>query len=413
MLVRGEVELGRSVHRARLYATAHGIYELFVNGERVGDAELTPGFTAYGERLQVQAYDLTGILREGSNALGAVLSDGWFRGQVGLTRAHDQWGSRLAFLAQGGVDYEDGSRAVFGTGDGWRGRRSHIAAADGIAGQSTDLRRAAEGWNSPGFDDSAWATVAIAEHGYDTLVASPAPPVRAVQELAPLAVSRVGGAQVFDLGQNINGRVRLADLGPRDTELEIVHGEALDADGDVTTAHLDVNVPFLPHPLRAGQVDRVVSSGRPGEVFEPRHTTHGFRFVRVEGHPGELTVDDLTGVVVHTDMTRTGWFECSDDSPQSPARSRRLELQGQRVRHPDRLSDEGASGVGPVIGRSSSRPRRSSTTSPGSRPSGCATWPPSSGQAASSQTSRRALRPNPRAGSSPSSTARRGGATRP
>ena len=313
MLVRGEIELAQAVRRARLYATAHGIYELFVNGERVGDAELTPGFTAYGKRLQVQAYDLTGMLREGRNAFGAVLSDGWFRGQVGLPRAHDQWGSRLAFLAQGSIDYEDGSRAVFGTGEGWRSHRSHIGGADLIAGQSTDLRRAADGWSRPGFDDSAWAAASIADHGYDTLVASPAPAVRAVEELAPLTVHRVGDGQVFDLGQNINGWVRLADLGPRDTELAIIHGEALDADGDVTTAHLDVNVPFIPQPLPAGQVDRVISSGRSGEVFEPRHTTHGFRYVRVEGHPGDLRADDLSGVVVHTDMTRTGWFECSDD----------------------------------------------------------------------------------------------------
>ena len=221
-----------------------------------------------------------------------MLSDGWFRGQVGLTRAHDQWGSRLAFLAQGNVDYEDGTRAVFGTGEGWRSHRSHIGAADLIAGQSTDLRRAADGWSSPGFDDSAWAAASIADHGYDTLVSSPAPAVRAVEELAPLTVHRVGDGHVFDLGQNINGWVRLADLGPRDTELAIIHGEALDSDGDVTTAHLDVNVPFIPQALPAGQVDRVISSGRPGEVFEPRHTTHGFRFVRVEGHPGELTADD-------------------------------------------------------------------------------------------------------------------------
>ena len=91
---------------------------------------------------------------------------------------------------------------------------------------------------------------------------------------------------MFDLGQNINGWVRLRDLGPRGTEITLTHGEALDADGDVTTDHLDVDLPFIPEPLPAGQVDRVVSAGRRGEVFEPRHTTHGFRYVRVEGHPG-------------------------------------------------------------------------------------------------------------------------------
>jgi len=314
MLLRGEFELPDVlVARARLYATAHGIYEAFVNGRRVGDAELTPGFTEYRERLQVQSYDITELLRPGRNAAGAVLSDGWFRGQVGLPRAHDQWGSELAFLAQVRVDFGDGATAVAGTGPGWRSARSEIETADLIAGQSVDLRRVADGWSEPGFDGAEWEPVAVADPGYANLVASPSPPVRVVEELGPVSVRRVAGGQVFDLGQNINGWVRLRNLGPAGTALTLTHGEAVDDSGDVTTEHLDVNLPFIPEPLPAGQVDRVVSAGRPGEVFEPRHTTHGFQYVRVEGHPRALDVGDLTGVVVHSDMTRTGWFRCSDE----------------------------------------------------------------------------------------------------
>lgn len=314
MLVRGEFELpGAAIVRARLYATAHGIYEAFVNGRRAGDDELTPGYTEYRDRLQVQAYDITDLLRPGANAIGAILSDGWFRGQVGLPRAHDQWGSELAWLAQVHIELADGTTVVAGTGDGWRSARSHIEAADLIAGESVDLRRRLDGWSEPGFDDSAWEPVAVADHGNANLVCSPAPPVRAVEELTPASVRRVASGQVFDLGQNINGWVRLRDLGPAGTELTLTHGEAVDAEGDVTTEHLDVDLPFIPTPLPAGQVDLVVSAGRPGEAFEPRHTTHGFRYVRIEGHVDELSVDDLAGVVVHTDMTRSGWFRCSDE----------------------------------------------------------------------------------------------------
>ncbi len=314
MLVRGEFELPDApVARARLYATAHGIYEPFVNGRRAGDAELTPGFTEYRDRLQVQVYDITDLLRAGWNAIGAIVSDGWFRGQVGLPRAHDQWGSELGFLAQARVEFADGSMAVAGTGVGWHSTRSHVDAADLIAGQSVDLRRRPDGWSEPGFDASDWDAVAAADHGYENLVASPAPPVRAVQELVPVAVRQVADGQVFDLGQNINGWVRLRDLGPAGTAITLTHGEAIDSQGDVTTKHLDVNLPFIPEPLPAAQVDRVVSAGRPGDTFEPRHTTHGFRYVRVEGHPGELGAGDLNGIAVHTDMTRTGWFRCSDD----------------------------------------------------------------------------------------------------
>ncbi|MGA8722196.1 MAG: glycoside hydrolase family 78 protein [Solirubrobacteraceae bacterium] len=314
MLVRGSFEVPAvAVVRARLYATAHGIYEAFVNGRRVGDAELTPGFTEYRERLQVQTYDIRELLRPGANAIGAILSDGWYRGQVGLPRAHDQWGSELGFVAQVRVDLADGSTVVAGTGAGWRSARSHIDVADLIAGQSVDLRRVVAGWSEPGFDDAGWDSVTVADHGYGRLVASPAPPVRAVSEVAPVSVRRVARGQVFDLGQNINGWVRLANLGPPGTCLTLTHGEAVDVAGDVTTDHLDVDLPFIPEPLPAGQVDRVVSAGRPRDVFEPRHTTHGFQYVRVEGHPEPLDVDDLTGVVVHTDMTRTGWFRCSDE----------------------------------------------------------------------------------------------------
>ena len=313
MLVRGEFELPDApIARARLYATAHGIYEAFVNGNRAGDAELTPGFTEYRDRLQTQAYDITGLLRVGRNAIGAIVSDGWYRGQVGLPRAHDQWGSELGLLAQARVEFADGSSAVAGTGEGWRSARSHIDAADLIAGQSVDLRRRPDGWSEPRFDDSGWDAVALADHGYANLVVSPAPSVRAVEELVPVGVRRVARGQVFDLGQNINGWVRLRSLGPAGTALTLTHAEAVDASGDVTTDHLDVNLPFIPEPLPAGQVDRVVSAGRPGETFEPRQTTHGFRYVRVEGHPESLSAGDLTGVVVHTDMTRTGWFRCSD-----------------------------------------------------------------------------------------------------
>ena len=289
-LVRGEFELpsGAAVVRARLYATAHGIYEVFVNGRRVGDAELTPGYTEYRDRLQVQTFEINEALVPGRNAIGAIVSDGWFRGQVGLPRAHDQWGSELGFLAQVCATFDGGATAVAGTGPGWRSTRSWIVSADLIAGQSVDLRRVPSGWSEPGFDDSGWDPVSAADYGYDNLVASPAPPVRVVEELSPVSVRDARGGQVFDLGQNINGWVHLRSLGPEGTSLTLTHGEAIDASDDVTTSHLDVDLPFLPEPLPAGQVDRVVSAGRPGETFQPRHTTHGFQYARVEGHPNRL-----------------------------------------------------------------------------------------------------------------------------
>jgi alpha-L-rhamnosidase len=313
-LLRFEFEVDRPVVAARLHATAQGIYEAFLNGSRAGDAELTPGWTQYDERLQVQTVDVTASIRPGANALGVVLADGWFRGQTGITRADRQWGDRLAVLAQLQLVHEDGDVTVVGTGPGWRSGFGHVVAADLIGGERWDLARLPRGWDAPGFADDGWDDVTVVEHGYAGLVDSPAPPVRRIEELVPISVTRLDQhRQIVDLGQNINGWVRLADLGPAGTTITLTHGEWLGPDGDVTTEHLRPAVPFLPEPLPAGQVDQVISAGVPGDVFEPRRTTHGFRYVRVDGHPGDLTVEDVRGVVVHTDLRRTGWFSSSDE----------------------------------------------------------------------------------------------------
>jgi len=314
-LFRCEFDVPAPVVAARLYLTAHGLYEAFVNGTRAGDAELAPGFTQYDRHLQVQTVDVTDAVVSGRNAVAVLLADGWYRGQIGITRAGDQWGSKPALLAQLRLTHPDGTTTTVGTGPGWRSNSdAHIRAADLIAGESVDLRRRPGGWDCPVFDDSGWDAVIVADHGFDRLVDSPAPPVRRVEELTPLSVTRVaGGGQLVDLGQNINGWVRLTRLGPAGTALTLTHGEWLGPDGDLTTDHLRPDLPFMPYPLPAGQIDRVISAGAPGETFEPRRTTHGFRYVRIDGHPDRLSVDDVRGVVVHTDLRRTGWFACSDD----------------------------------------------------------------------------------------------------
>lgn len=313
-LLRFEFDADRPVVAARLHVTAHGLVEMFLNSARVSDSELVPGYTQYDVRLQVHTFDVTVSVRRGRNVLGAILADGWYRGQVGLTRAVDQWGTRLALLAQLHLVDEEGAVTVVGTGPDWRGAFGHVVSADLIAGERWDLRRLPRGWDTPGFDAGGWDSVTVVDHGFARLVDSPAPPVRRVEEIVPRAVTKLeSGAHVVDIGQNINGWIRLTDLGPAGTALSLTHGEWLGRDGDVTTEHLELDLPFLPHRMPAGQVDAVISAGVPGDVFEPRRTTHGFQYVRIEGHPGDLSVNDVRGIVVHTDMRRTGWFSCSDE----------------------------------------------------------------------------------------------------
>jgi alpha-L-rhamnosidase len=284
---------------ARLYATAHGIYEAFLNGVRVGDVELAPGFTSYPTTLHTQTYDVTEHLVPGENRWEVVLSDGWWRGRTGFIQMTNGYGTTLGFLAQ---LHADG--AVVATDAEWQSATGPLLAADLMAGQREDHRIVA----------GPWQPVTVAEYDLGNLTTSPAPPTRRVQELRPVAVTRpLPDRQVVDLGQNINGWLRVRDLGPEGTELTIVHGEILDPSGDVTQENMCPSPSFLGRKQEVGMIDHVVSAGIPGEVFEPRQTTHGFQFARIEGHPGALTPDDISGVVVHTDMRRTGWFRCSDE----------------------------------------------------------------------------------------------------
>lgn len=295
---------------ARAYATAHGIYELFLNGHRVGDQQLTPGSTSYNTTLQVQTYDVTALLHPGTNTLRAVLTDGWYRGTFGFTRDADMYGRHTALLAQ--LETQSGdSRTVIGTDESWLVSPTEILSADLMAGQRVDFRvRAANG------TAAAQASAAVVRNGnYETLTGPVAPPTRIVAELAPVTITRLAnGHQVVDFGQNIHGWVRLAKLGPAGEKVTLVYGEALAPDGDVTQDHLRP-LDFR-HPgqfLSAGQMDEVTASGAPGEVFEPRHTAHGFQYVSVRGLTAGLAPEDITARLVQTDLEPLGTFTCSDE----------------------------------------------------------------------------------------------------
>jgi alpha-L-rhamnosidase len=293
---RREFSLEPAPAHARLYATAHGIYECFLNGQRVGDMELTPGFTSYPTQQLVQTYDVTGLLVRGPNRWEVVVSDGWYRGQLGLRRRKDGYGDRLAFLGQLETDL-----LTVSTDSDWMAGTGQLIAADLIAGQVEDHVRTHHDWRA--------ARVGTDKVG--PLSWSPSPPVRRIEVVRPVSVTRVSpDRQVADLGQNINGWMRLTDVGPAGSHITLVHGESLNHSGDVTQENLaDNGDDSITGPF---QVDVVTAAGDVGEVFEPRHTTHGFQYVRLEGHPRRLTPDDLSGVVVHTDLRRTGWFRCSD-----------------------------------------------------------------------------------------------------
>jgi alpha-L-rhamnosidase len=324
-LLRRSFTVDDAVVLARLYATAHGIYELFLNGVRVGSAELTPGCTAYAKHVHVQTNDVTDLLQPGVNVIGAVVSDGWFRGQMGAFRHFNQFGDRLALLAQLEVMSRSGRKGVVTSDAEWTAATGAMRGADLMQGVVIDFRHDREGWCTASYHaDDAWRPVRVVSHDTARLRASPSPPVRRIEERSPVTVRALGTArQVVDFGQNLAGWIRLGDLGPAGTQLRLTYGEALAANGDVTTDNIDssanaeeLGLPDaakMPEEVGPLQVDDVISAGIPGQCFEPRHSTKGFRYVRVEGHSRSLSAGDVKAIVVHTDLRRTGWFACSDD----------------------------------------------------------------------------------------------------
>jgi alpha-L-rhamnosidase len=304
LYLRREFELRRPVARGRLYATAHGVYEPRLNGSRVGDAELAPGWTEYHHRLQYQTYDVTALLREGANVLAAVVADGWWCGYVGFDgrRPALHYGEHPGLLAQLVVDFTDGSRQVVATGAGWTERPGPIRAADLLMGQHVDARRFL-GWDEPGGDADGFQPVAVLDTRPGPLVAEPDNPVRVTREVAAVAVTPRGpGRFIVDFGQNLVGRVRLTVRGARPgRRLVLRHAEVLDGDEL-----------YVENLRRAQATDVYVTGGGEVEVFEPQFTFHGFRYVEVDNYPGELAGADVVARVLHSDTPWTGHFECSD-----------------------------------------------------------------------------------------------------
>ena len=301
--LRREFQVLPGMVSARLYITALGLYEAEINGCVVGDHVLAPGWTVYDRRLRYQTIDVTDLLQEGPNAIGAVLGDGWFRGRLGFGGGRrNLWGDRLALLAQLEIMYCDGSSERVVTDEVWRAVTGPLLTDSIYDGETYAAPLEQPGWSSPGFDNSDWSAVSPIEWDMNTLVAPVGPPMRRIEEIPPVSITRSpSGKGLVDFGQNLVGRVRIAVEGPAGHMVTLRHAEVLE-NGELCT-----------RPLRTAQAtDRYALRGQGVETWEPRFTFHGFRYVEIDGWPGDPQRMDVTAVVLHSDMERTGWFECSD-----------------------------------------------------------------------------------------------------
>ena len=307
-ILRRDFTVRGGLASARLYVTAHGLYEIELNGRRVGDDAMSPGWTPYRSKLRYLSYDITDAIGEGANAIGAWLGDGWYRGRLGWYGGfRNLYGFDLSLLAQLELRYDDGSVETVATDGSWRAHPSPIVRTGNYDGELYDARIAAElaGWSEPGFDDSGWHRVVAAHRDPATLVAPEGPPVRCTQEVVPVEVlTTPSGRRVLDFGQNLVGRLRIRVAGASGDRVVIRTAEVLQ-EGELYT-----------RPLRtAKSTDEVVLAGGTLE-WEPRFTFHGFRYAEIEGWPGDLDAavlnGDLVARVYHTDLERTGWFESSN-----------------------------------------------------------------------------------------------------
>jgi alpha-L-rhamnosidase len=295
--------VGARVARARLHATALGLYEARLNGQRVGDAQLAPGWTDYHKRVAYQSFDITSMLVVGDNTIG----DGWYCGHVAW-RGRQLYGDRPRFLAQIIIDYPDGRSEVIGTDSTWRFAYGPLLESDLLMGESYDARLEFSGWDKPGFDDHGWLPARPGNGNGVALEALRAPAVRALHEfkarpLAALPGHKPRTVRRYDFGQNLVGRVRLRVKGPAGATITLRHAEMLEPDGRLYCANLRTARATDHYTLRGEAA---------GESFEPHFTYHGFRYLELETHGPDVEIEDVVGVALHSDLPLTGEFSCSD-----------------------------------------------------------------------------------------------------
>jgi alpha-L-rhamnosidase len=298
-LLRREFGIDRPIASATLYTTALGVYETYLNGTVVGDEVLAPNWTSYHSRLRYQTFPVGDTLRQGRNVIGVMLGDGWYRGR--LIHQNAPYGTRLGFLAQLEIVFTDGTLQTVLTDTNWRTSAGPILVSSLYDGERHDARLEAEAWTTAGFDDEIWEPVELIEHSVSTLVTPTDPPIRRIEELDIVdTFVSPSGKRIVDFGQNLVGRLRITVAGESGETITIRHAEVLE-DGELAERPLRTARAEDSYTLRGGAI----------ETWEPRFTFHGFRYAEISGWPEDFDPSRVQAVVLHSDLRRTGWFECS------------------------------------------------------------------------------------------------------
>jgi alpha-L-rhamnosidase len=302
-LFRKSFHLNKKIKYAIAYITAHGLYEASINGQRVGDAYLTPGWTSYNKRLQYQAYDVTSLLKDGDNAVGAVLGSGWYRGHVGYDPTPNLYGKDIALLFQLQVTYDDGTTAQIVSDGSWKSSTGNIRNSEIYYGETIDDRKDQPGWNTTTFEDKDWSGVMVQDFPKNILVATYNEPVKQHETFKPVRIFKTPkGDQIIDFGQNLVGWVSFNVKGNPGDTVKLLHAEVMDKAGEFYTDNLRTAI----------STDVYVLNGKGEETFHPHFSWQGFRFVKVKGYPGEIKPEDFTAIALYSNMRSAGTFTCSN-----------------------------------------------------------------------------------------------------
>lgn len=302
--LRKEFVAEKKIKKAYLYATAFGLYQVHINGRRVGNDYFSPGWTDYNKRIYYRTYDVTSLLQKGENAIAAMLADGWYAGYVGFGGKRNHYGEKLRLLAQLCVEYSDGTKETIISDKSWKASLGPILQADFLMGETYDARLEMMGWNKPGFDDSSWSAVELGSELNPQVEPAVTEPVVAFAELKPVKITEpVTGHFVFDMGQNFAGVVRLKLKADKGQRIILRHAERLNPDGTIYTTNL----------RSAAATDTYICKGQGIEIWQPYFTFHGFQYVELTGIDYKPAEDTVTGIALSSNTPVAGSFECSSE----------------------------------------------------------------------------------------------------
>ncbi len=301
-LFRKNFSLPKKIRHATLFITSLGMYEAYINGKKVGNDYLTPGWTSYKKRVQYQQYDVTASLKQGANAIGAMLGSGWYRGYIGFSGQQNFYGKKLALKCQLQVTYTDGSTERVVSDDSWTCSTGSIRSSEIYNGETIDARLEPASWNNTGFNDAGWTPARVRTDKTPAIVATYNAPVRKHETFKAIRIiTTPKGERVIDFGQNLVGWVQVTLKGTAGDRIVISHAEVLDKAGNFYTDNLRA----------AKQQNTYILKGGEEERFEPHFTFQGFRYIRIDEWKGELRPEQFTAIALYSDMATTGNFTSS------------------------------------------------------------------------------------------------------